>query len=75
MIRSPFTLRSVVAHFAMIALFGSLVANPAFAQGAKKATVAPAAKSDQPQQIDKEYTESILKNTTDKQFLTECLHR
>jgi hypothetical protein len=73
MTRSPFTLRSVVAHFAMIALLGSLVANPAFAQGAKKATVAPAAKSDQPQQIDKEYTESILKNTTDKQFLTELV--
>ncbi len=71
MTRSPFTLRSVVAHFAIIALFGSLVANPAFAQGAKKATAAPAAKSDQPQQIDKEYTDSILKNTTDKQFLTE----
>jgi hypothetical protein len=48
MTRSPFTLRSVVAHFAMIALLGSLVANPAFAQGAKKATVAPAAKSDTP---------------------------
>ena len=73
MTRSPFTLRSVVAHFAMIVLLGSLVANPAFAQGAKKATVAPAAKSDQPQQIDKEYTESILKNTTDKQFLTELV--
>ncbi|MBL8191438.1 MAG: hypothetical protein JNK38_25700, partial [Acidobacteria bacterium] len=73
MTRSPFTLRSVVAHFAMVALLGSLVANPAFAQGAKKATVAPAAKSDQPQQIDKEYTESILKNTTDKQFLTELV--
>jgi len=73
MTRSPFTMRSVVAHFAMIALLGSLVANPAFAQGAKKATVAPAAKSDQPQQIDKEYTESILKNTTDKQFLTELV--
>ena len=73
MTRSPFTLRSVVAHFAMLALLGSLVANPAFAQGAKKATVAPAAKSDQPQQIDKEYTESILKNTTDKQFLTELV--
>ena len=71
MIRSPFTLRSVVAHFALVALLVSLVANPAFAQGARKATVAPAAKSDQPQQIDKEYTESILKNTTDKQFLTE----
>ncbi|MBL8191432.1 MAG: hypothetical protein JNK38_25670, partial [Acidobacteria bacterium] len=73
MTRSPFTLRSVVAHFAMFALLGSLVAHPAFAQGAKKATVAPAAKSDQPQQIDKEYTESILKNTTDKQFLTELV--
>ena len=73
MTRSPFTLRSVVAHFAMIALLGSLVANPAFAQGAKKATAAPAAKSDQPQSIDKEYTDSILKNTTDKQFLTELV--
>ncbi|MFN0110752.1 MAG: M14 family zinc carboxypeptidase [Blastocatellia bacterium] len=73
MTRSPFKPRSVVAHVALVALLVSLVTNPAFAQGAKKATVAPAAKSDQPQQIDKEYTESILKNTTDKQFLTEIV--
>lgn len=73
MTRSPFKLRSAVAHVALFALLVSLLANPAFAQGTKKATVAPAAKSDQPQQIDKEYTDSILKNTTDKQFLTEIV--
>lgn len=73
--RSPFKLRSVVAHFALVALLVSLVANPAFAQGAKKpapvAKSAQAAQQSQPQTNDKEYTDSILKNTTDKQFLTE----
>ncbi|MBP6822055.1 MAG: hypothetical protein KA368_10960 [Acidobacteria bacterium] len=77
MTRSPFKLRSAVAHFALFGLLVSLIANPAFAQTAKKTAQTPVAKTSQvsaqvqPQQIDKEYTESILKNTTEKFFLTE----
>ncbi|MEK7830172.1 MAG: M14 family zinc carboxypeptidase, partial [Acidobacteriota bacterium] len=75
MTRSPFKLRSAVAHFALFGLLVSLVANPAFAQTAKKPTpvakTAQAAQQARPQQIDKEYTDSIIKNTTDKMFLTE----
>ena len=72
MTRSPhFKLRSACAHLVTLCLSFSLLANPVWAQGAKKAT-APAAAA-QPQANDKDYTDSILKNTTDKQFLTELV--
>jgi hypothetical protein len=77
MTRSPFKLRSAVAHFALFGLLVSLIANPAFAQTAKKPAPTPVAKTAQastqaqPQQVDKEYTDSIIKNTTEKFFLTE----
>src|SRR5262249_2376057 len=51
------------------ALLFSPGANPALAQGATK--TAPASPEAQSQPVDKEYTESIVKNTTDKMFLTE----
>ncbi|HQR31105.1 MAG TPA: hypothetical protein PLK30_00105, partial [Blastocatellia bacterium] len=77
MTRLPFKLRSAVAHFVSVGLFVSLLANSAFAQGAKKpvsqAQAAKVSQSDQPQPVDKEYTESILKNTTEKFFLTELV--
>jgi hypothetical protein len=61
--------RAAFAHLVCFALPVSLCINPAIAQGTKKAAApAPAA---QPQQNDKDYTDSILKNTTDKMFLTE----
>jgi hypothetical protein len=61
--------RSVAAHLLSFALALALPVNAAFAQGAKKAAApAPVAI---PQENDKEYTDSILKNTTDKMFLTE----
>ncbi len=52
-------LRSVLTHLAFISLLLSLTTNPGQAQGQ---TVQP---------VDKEYTDSIIKNTTDKMFLTE----
>lgn len=67
-------LRSALAHFALVSLLFSLFANPVWAQGAKKSTPQPPqAQSAQTQQIDKDYTESILKNTTEKFFLTELV--
>ena len=75
--RSPFKLRSAVAHFALFGLLVSPVANPAFAQSAKKpaskSQVAKTSQAEQSQPIDKEYTESIIKNTTEKFFLTELV--
>lgn len=51
-------------------LFSSAV--PALAQSSQKRAAPPApAAASAPQVNDKEYTDSILKNTTDKQFLTE----
>ncbi|MBS1787596.1 MAG: hypothetical protein JST85_07740 [Acidobacteria bacterium] len=77
MTRSPFKLRSAVAHIALFGLLLSPLANPALAQGAKKPAsqtqVAKTSQADQSQPIDKEYTESILKNTTEKFFLTELV--
>src|SRR5262249_34240965 len=65
--------RSVFTQLALSALLLSPCANPTFgpalAQGAKKPAPAPAQTQAQP--VDKEYTESIIKNTTDKMFLTE----
>ncbi|HEX9000642.1 MAG TPA: M14 family zinc carboxypeptidase, partial [Blastocatellia bacterium] len=52
-------LRSVLTHLAFISLLLSFTTNPGQAQGQ---TVQP---------VDKEYTDSIIKNTTDKMFLTE----
>ncbi|MFN0086969.1 MAG: M14 family zinc carboxypeptidase [Blastocatellia bacterium] len=62
--------RNAFAHLMLFALLG---AAPGLAQGSKKA--APAVPQPQPQSqaIDKEYTDSIVKNTTDKMFLTELV--
>ncbi len=67
--------KSVFTRFALFALSLTLAAgrgagiDSALAQGAKK--LAPAKPEAQSQPVDKEYTESIIKNTTDKMFLTE----
>jgi hypothetical protein len=61
--------KSVFTRLALSALLFSLGVNPALAQGAKK--TAPTSSEAQSQPVDKEYTESIVKNTTDKMFLTE----
>src|SRR5262245_46707715 len=53
---------SVFTHLALSALSFSLCVNPA-----------PANAQVQSQPVDKEYTESIIKNTTDKMFLTELV--
>ena len=69
--------RSLFTHLAMAGFLLSIIVNPASAQGVKKApkkTVPSSQPSAQPgQQNDKEYTESILKNTTEKFFLTELV--
>jgi zinc carboxypeptidase len=59
----------VFTRLALSALLFSPGANPALAQGAKK--TAPSSPEAQSQPVDKEYTDSIVKNTTDKMFLTE----
>jgi hypothetical protein len=61
--------KSVFTRLALSALLFSPSADPALAQGAKK--TAPASPEAQSQPVDKEYTGSIVKNTTDKMFLTE----
>src|SRR5215471_16559351 len=61
--------KSVLTRLALSALLFSPGANLALAQGAKK--TAPASPEAQSQPVDKEYTDSIVKNTTDKMFLTE----
>src|SRR5215813_2252299 len=61
--------KSVFTHLALSVLLFALCANPALAQGLKK--TAPASSQAQSQPVDKEYTESIIKNTTEKMFLTE----
>ncbi|HKE03439.1 MAG TPA: M14 family zinc carboxypeptidase, partial [Blastocatellia bacterium] len=61
--------KGVFTHLALSVLLFALCANPALAQGLKK--TAPASSQAQSQPVDKEYTESIIKNTTEKMFLTE----
>ena len=62
----------VFTHLALSALLLSPSASaPGLAQGAKKP--APANPEAQSQPVDKEYTDSIVKNTTDKMFLTELV--
>src|SRR5262245_41209047 len=63
--------KDVFTHFALFLLLFSLCANPALAQVAKKTTPANPEALSQP--VDKEYTESIIKNTTDKMFMTELV--
>ncbi|MGH9766260.1 MAG: M14 family zinc carboxypeptidase, partial [Blastocatellia bacterium] len=66
--------KSAFTHLALSTLLFSLCANPALAQGANKtAPKAQATPQAQSQPVDKEYTESIIKNTTDKMFLTELV--
>src|SRR5262245_1363737 len=55
---------SVFAHLALIALVFSPLGYPAFAQGSN---------SQAPQPVDKEYTKSILDNTTETYFRTELV--
>ncbi|HEU0185224.1 MAG TPA: M14 family zinc carboxypeptidase [Blastocatellia bacterium] len=70
--------KEVFTHFALFALLLTLAtargadSNSALAQGAQGAkTSAPAPAPAPSQPVDKEYSESIVKNTTDKMFLTE----
>lgn len=63
--------KSFFTHLALSALLFSPCVNPALAQDAKKP--APASPGALSQPVDKEYTESIIKNTTDKMFLTELV--
>jgi hypothetical protein len=64
-------IRSAFVHLALFALVFSPFASSVFAQGAKKNT--PQSAGAESQQLDKEYTDSIIKNTTDKMFLTELV--
>lgn len=70
----PVWFRQSCVQLALCGLIFSSV-TPALAQSNKKkaATPAPAAAPAAPQANDKDYTDSILKNTTDKQFLTELV--
>jgi hypothetical protein len=63
--------KRVFTHLALFALLFSPGVNPALAQEAKKPTPAPTQAQSQP--VDKDYTDSIIKNTTDKMFLTELV--
>ena len=58
-------------HLALSVLLLSPGVSPGLAQGAK--ATAPANPETQSQPVDKEYTDSIVKNTTDKMFLTELV--
>ncbi|MEP7340163.1 MAG: hypothetical protein ABI977_20690, partial [Acidobacteriota bacterium] len=65
-----FRLCRAFAHlvfFGLLSLLAITPAGSALAQGGK--STAPQAQAPQP--IDKDYTDSIVKNTTDKMFLTE----
>src|SRR4029450_13530972 len=63
--------KTVFTRLALSALLFLPGANPALAQGAKK--TAPSSPEAQSQPVDKEYTDSILKSTTEKFFLTELV--
>src|SRR5262245_63249228 len=63
--------KSVFTRLALSVLLLSPSVNPALAQDANK--TAPASPEAVSQPVDKEYTESIIKNTTDKMFLTELV--
>jgi len=63
--------RSACAHLLLLGLV-ALGASPALAQKGAKAEAKPSAAA-AAQPIDKEYTESIIKNTTEKFFLTELV--
>ncbi|MDQ3013944.1 MAG: hypothetical protein M3X11_24985, partial [Acidobacteriota bacterium] len=64
-----FRLRSAAAHLTLFGLLLLLVVNLALAQSGKS----NASQAQAPQPIDKDYTDSILKNTTEKFFLTEIV--
>ncbi|HWQ35658.1 MAG TPA: M14 family zinc carboxypeptidase [Blastocatellia bacterium] len=66
-------LRRACAHFAIISLTFSLSFSPALAQSAKTKAKAPQPAQITAQPVDREYTDSILKNTTEKFFLTELV--
>jgi hypothetical protein len=69
----PVWFRQTCAPLILCGLVFSSVA-PALAQSTKKKTATPApAAAPAPQAIDKEYTDAILKNTTEKFFLTELV--
>ncbi|HKX29678.1 MAG TPA: M14 family zinc carboxypeptidase [Blastocatellia bacterium] len=70
----PHRLRCAVEHLVLGGLLFSLCLSPAIAQVSKKtAASSPPTQPSPPQPVDKEYTESILKNTTEKFFLTELV--
>jgi hypothetical protein len=66
-------LRRACAHFALSSLTFSLSFSPALAQSAKTKAKAPQPVQPAAQPVDREYTDSILKNTTEKFFLTELV--
>ena len=63
--------RSTCAHLASITLGFSLFATSAFALRSARGEGQNQSQASQP--VDKEYTESIIKNTTEKFFLTELI--
>lgn len=70
-----FRLRCAVTHLTLFGLLLSLVfgvVNVALAQGGKS-NASQAQAPQPPQPVDKDYTDSILKNTTEKFFLTELI--
>ena len=68
-------LRRLGVHLALAGLTFSVSFSPALAQSAKTKTKAAPAQPSQSaaQPVDREYTDSILKNTTEKFFLTELV--
>jgi hypothetical protein len=67
----PFRLRGAFAQLASISLIISLSLNLVSAQNPKTQSGRNQLPATQP--VDKEYTESIIKNTTEKYFLTELV--
>jgi hypothetical protein len=65
-----FSVRSAFLSLALLGMLCSILTQPALAQTSKKTTTPQIA---QPQSIDKEYSDAILKNTTEKFFLTELV--
>jgi hypothetical protein len=67
----PPWLRGAFAHLASIGFILSLSLNPVFAQSLE--TQSGQNRQSSTQAVDREYTESIIKNTTEKFFLTELV--
>src|SRR5262245_30491393 len=71
--------KCAMGHLALTGLLFSFSAVPVAAQAQKQKKTVASSSASQPQPspasqpVDKEYTESILKNTTEKFFLTELV--